>query len=79
MTYDTTYDRQPTDTVMGYGTQKKRRWLNCHELGHTFGLRHRNDTFSSCMHQYPADRSDHVNLDFNLLQHDEDHLEDAYS
>ena len=78
MIYDTTYDRQPTNTVMGYGTQTKRRWLNCHELGHTFGLRHRNDTFSSCMHAYPADGADHVNLDYDLLQHDKDHLEGAY-
>lgn len=60
--FDTTYDRTPTSTKMGYGTQKLRRWLSCHELGHTFGLRHRNDTYNSCMHQYPADRSEYVNL-----------------
>lgn len=55
-----------------YDTPSQRRFMACHELGHTVGLRHRLDS-KTCMYQYVGE--DAIGL---LTVHDEAHINARY-
>lgn len=64
LVYDQSYESY-------WNTTHRRRFIACHELGHTLGLRHRTGS-SGCMND------DNSSYPTNLPTHEQDLLEIAY-
>lgn len=63
------YFKWELNTQGSWGTTFKRRYVACHELGHTLGLQHTTNS-ASCLYQSATSNA--------LTQHDIDHLNSAY-
>ena len=53
-----------------YDTENERRYVTCHELGHTVGLQHQS-TYTSCLN------SGNYSITY-ISSHEEDHINDYY-
>lgn len=59
------------NTPSEFGTEYRRKWLACHEVGHTLGLRHR-DSATTCMEEWDGDGPN------TLAGHEQTQLEGSY-
>ncbi len=59
-----------------YNSSAKRRFVVCHEVGHTLGLHHETASVGGCMHDLPLNYSG--SYPSNLAQHDVYHIDNWY-